>query len=79
MPKTKLEAHRFRDPTSKSLMNKFTEIMQQSEFDDPSMVAISQQKRLNERIAQGRRTQKDPFVMVQRKEKLNERLDRISP
>jgi hypothetical protein len=36
------------------------------------MVAISQQKKLNERTNPGRRTQKDPFVLIQRRDRTAE-------
>lgn len=47
------------------------------------MVAISQQKRLNERAGGYRRTQKDPFVLMHRKEKKEKnkaenRIDQLS-
>jgi hypothetical protein len=68
--KPKLEPHKFKDNTSKSLIYKYNEIISQSEFDDPSIVAFSHQKRLNDRN-QLRRPQKDPFVLF-RKEKQGE-------
>lgn len=67
--KPKLEPHKFKDNISKSLIYKYNDMLSHSEFDDPTMIAFSQQKQLNER--NHRRTQKDPFVLFQRKDKLD--------
>lgn len=67
--KPKLEPHKFKDNVSKSLIYKYNDLLSHSEFDDPSMIAFSQQKQLNER--NHRRTQKDPFILFQRKDKLD--------
>ncbi len=48
MKKIKLEPHKFKDSTTKSLLNKYNEgLANNNEFDDPSMVSITQQKKLN--------------------------------
>ena len=67
--KIKLEPHKFKDSASKSLVYKYNEIYCNTEFDDPSMVSISQQKRLNERTSNYRRGHKDPFVLIHRKDR----------
>lgn len=67
--KPKLEPHKFKDNVSKSLIYKYNDMLSHSEFDDPTMIAFSQQKQLNER--NHRRTQKDPFILFQRKDKLD--------
>ncbi len=64
--KLKLEPHKFKDNNSKTLISKYQESPFQNEFDDPTLVTFSQQKRLNERNHQ-RRIQKDPFVLYQKK------------
>lgn len=45
--KIKLEPHKFKDNTSKSLVYKYNEALTNTEFDDPSMLPFSQQKKLN--------------------------------
>lgn len=68
--KLKLEPHKFKDSTAKSLLNKFQDSIDEHEFEDPGVVNISQQKKLVQRTTFCRRTQKEPFVLLYRKERL---------
>jgi hypothetical protein len=70
LKKPKLEPHKFKDNTTKSLLNKYNESLMENEFDDPGLVSISQQKQLNTRTTFCRRTQKDPFILIHRKDRL---------
>ena len=69
--KLKLEPHKFKDATTKSLLNKYNETLPETEFDDPGVVPISQEKKLVRRTTFYRRTQKDPFVLINRKERVS--------
>lgn len=42
-----MEPHKFKDNATKSLINKYNDIYSNTEFDDPTMVSITQQKKLN--------------------------------
>lgn len=71
--KLRMDSQKFKETVSRSLINRLSEGNFASESEDPAILPISQQKKLNERTHQGRRGQRDPFVLIQRKEKTHDR------